>query len=134
MSSGPPELTFETATRLREFREHTIRFGPDDVTRYVTATGDDNPAYAQVVPPAMAAIFGRQAYLVDHRMPGGGVLLGQQIQWFHPARLNEDLVVKAVVEDAEVDATGRRKITFVITALQAGRKVCEIRIEAGWPS
>jgi hypothetical protein len=128
-----PELTFEIATRLSAFREHTIRFSARDVKRYIEATGDRNPAYEQWVPPAMAAVFGRQAYLVDHRMPGGGVLLAEQIQWFRPAVLDSDLTVRAVVENAHVDAQGRRKISFLTTALQSGRKVCEVRIEAGWP-
>jgi hypothetical protein len=128
-----PELTFELAREVGNFPEFAIRYSDADVKLYRRTTGDDNGGADGTLPPAFAVIFGRQAYLRHHRMPGGAVLLGQDVQWLHPARLDEDLLVSARVIEAHERDDGRRILVLLTTARQGGRDVARVRIRAGWP-
>jgi hypothetical protein len=128
-----PELTFALACELGEFPEFPIRYTEQDLDIYRSTTGDATAGEDGIVPPAFAAIFGRQGYLRRHRMPGGGVLLGQDIEWLRPALLSEDLLVSSRVADATELPDGRRSIVFVTIARQAGHDVARVRIKAGWP-
>jgi hypothetical protein len=128
-----PELTFELARELGEFPEMALRYSEADLELYRSTAGDENAGRDGLIPPAFAVIFGRQAYLRDHGMPGGGVLLGQDVQWLLPARLDEELLVKARVVETRESDDGRKMIVFVTTARQRGRDVARVRIKAGWP-
>jgi hypothetical protein len=130
-----PLLTFEVASEIGEFPEFALTVTEADVAVYRAVTG--RPAEEDddgVVPPGYAAIFGRLGYLRQHRMPGGGVLLGQEIEWLAPARVGEPLQIRSVVQSAEEDTRGRRKIAFETTARQSGQRVAVVRITAGWPA
>jgi hypothetical protein len=130
-----PLLTFEMVREIEEFPEFSITVTTADVAVYRAATGQSpTEGNAGVIPPGYAAIFGRLGYLRQHRMPGGGVLLGQEIEWLAPARVGEPLRVRSVVRGAVEDARGRRKVTFETTARQSGRPVAVVRITAGWPA
>ena len=129
-----PQLTFEVAKKIREFPEFSMTVTSADVSAYYAATGLTAVAGSAIVPPGYAAVFGRLGYLRRHRMPGGGVLLRQEIQWLAPATVGEPMTIQAVVESAEEDPRGRRKIVFRTTAGQAGHPVAIVRITAGWPS
>lgn len=130
-----PLLTFEVAREIGEFPEFSFTVTPADVAEYRAATGQSpKEEDAGVIPPGYAAIFGRLGYLRQHRMPGGGVLLGQEIQWLAPARVGEPLRVHSIVQSAAEDARGRRKVVFETTARQSGRRVAVVRIIAGWPA
>lgn len=130
--NGLPLLTFELARSIGEFPEFELDLGASELQEYSRVTGSSLPA-GGVVPPGYAAIFGRLGYLRQHRMPGGGVLLGQEITWLAPASVGEPLVIRSVVESAEEDEVGRRKIVFETTARQHGTTVAVVRITAGWP-
>jgi hypothetical protein len=129
-----PLLTFELAAQIGEFPEFAYTVDVTDVESYRRATGLPEGPSTGFVPPGYAAIFGRLGYLREHRMPGGGVLLGQEIEWLAPARLGEPMMIQSVVERAEEDDRGRRKIVFTTTARQSGRRVAVVRIIAGWPA
>jgi hypothetical protein len=133
-SSDLPQLTFEVAKEIGKFPEFPMTVTSADVADYYTATGLPPDAGAETVPPGYAAVFGRLGYLRRHRMPGGGVLLGQEIQWLAPAKVGEPMLIQSVVESAVEDAKGRRKVVFQTTARQAGQRVAIVRITAGWPS
>lgn len=126
-----PLLTFDVVRDIGEFPEFAITVTADDLAAYraVTGTGD----HGEIVPPGYAAVFGRLGYLRRHRMPGGGVLLGQEITWLRRARVGVPLDVKAVVESALEDERGRRKVVIETTARQDGMPVARVRITAGWP-
>jgi hypothetical protein len=126
-----PELTFDLARELGSFPDFEYRIDDDALSafRRLTATEDDG---STVVPPGFAAIFGRLGYLREHRMPPGGILLGQDIRWLRPASLERPLVVGARVTSAEV-RDGKRTIVFLTTARQDGEVVAQIRITARWP-
>jgi hypothetical protein len=128
-----PLLTFERAREIGTFDEFDYRITDEMIDGYRLLTGDDNPLYDTIIPPGFAAIFGRDAYLHDHAMPGGGVLLAQDIQWVKPALRLWPLMVQAVVRSA-IASAGRRKLVFCTTARQHDEPVCEVVITAGWPS
>jgi hypothetical protein len=127
-----PLLTFERAREIGTFEEFEYQITDEMVKHYRALTGDDNPLYDEIIPPGFAAIFGRDAYLRDHAMPGGGVLLAQDIHWLKPGLRSRPLTVQAVVRSATKTA-GRHKLVFCTTARQHGERVCEVLISAGWP-
>lgn len=127
-----PLLTFERAREIGTFEEFEYQVTTEMVDQYRALTGDDNPLYDEIIPPGFAAIFGREAYLRDHAMPGGGVLLAQDIHWLKPGLRSRPLTVQAVVRSASTSA-GRHKLVFCTTARQHGKRVCEVVIRAGWP-
>jgi hypothetical protein len=136
MSGTPPAappLTFELAREIGTFEEYEYPITDDMIDRYRELTGDASPLYDEVIPPGFAAIFGREAYLRDHSMPGGGVLLAQDIRWLRPASRALPLMVRAVVRSAE-EENGKRTLVFCTTARQRGQPVCEVVIHARWPS
>jgi len=126
-----PLLTFDVVRDICEFPEFAMTVTAEEVAEYRSVTGTADQG--ETVPPGYAAVFGRLGYLRRHRMPGGGVLLGQEIRWMHPAALGEPLEIKTVVESAVEDARCRRKAVFVTTARQHGEHVATVRIVAGWP-
>ncbi|WP_340539092.1 hypothetical protein [Nocardioides sp. GXZ039] len=126
-----PTLTFELARDLGEFPEFDLHFDEDELADYHRIVGSTP---TEVLPPGIAAIFGRLGYLRKHAMPGGGVLLGQEITWLAPASASRPLRIKSVVESAVEDDRGRRQIVFVTTARQDDTHVATVRIKAGWPS
>lgn len=128
-----PVLTYEVVSEIGEFPEFPLTVSETDVAAYLDVTGAP-PGRPTTIPPGYAAVFGRLGYLKRHRMPGGGVLLGQEIQWVRPAVVGEPLAVRSVVERAEEDERGRRKVVFVTTARQYGEPVATVRITAGWPT
>lgn len=132
-SAKLPVLTFEIARDIGTFPEFAYPISSEDIERYQELTGDRHPLYASVIPPGFAAIFGREAYLRDHAMPGGGVLLGQSIRWLAPARHDPPLMVQAEVVSAVADER-KRILAFRTTARQNSLPVCEIEITARWPT
>lgn len=127
-----PLLTYDVVRSIREFPGFTMTVTEQDVEDYLAITGTSSPP--GIVPPGYAAVFGRLGYLRRHRMPGGGVLLGQEITWHHPAVVGEPIQVRAVVESTDEDEKGRRKVVLVTTATQRDERAATVRITAGWPS
>lgn len=134
MSAASPELTFEALRRSPGFPEFALRYSDADLELYRDTIGDPQAGADGVLPPAFAAIFGRQAYLRDHRMPAGGVLLAQDIHWLRPARIDEDLLVRARAVETREHDDGRRVVVFETTARQQGVVVARVWIKVGWPS
>jgi len=127
-----PLLTFETVRQLSAFPGFRHTVSEQDLRDYRTATGCEDQGEA--LPAGYAAILGRLGYLHEHRMPPGGVLLGQEIAWLRPARSREPLDVTAVVQSATEDAGGRRKVVIVTTVRQSGDEVARVRVTVGWPT
>jgi hypothetical protein len=132
--AGPgelPELTFDLARALGQFPEFEYVVSPSDLADYQRLAGvDPNPD--GTLPPGFAAIFGRLGYLREHRMPPGGILLGQDIRWVTPAMADLPLRIGARVTSAE-ERDGKRTIVFLTTANQGGEVVAQVRITARWP-
>ena len=133
LSDATPELTFELAREIGEFPPYVLDADARAIADYCAITGDDHPLYEEFLPPGFASIFGRDAYLRQHRMPPGGVLLAQDITWLAPARRDRDLVLQARLVSAEDD--GRKRILiFETTGRQDDEIVVVVRITARWPS
>src|SRR4029453_285983 len=126
-----PELTFDLARELGRFPEFDYEITADDLAEYHRLTGTADDA-SGLVPPGFAAIFGRLGYLREHRMPPGGILLGQDIRWLRPAVAERPLRIGAEVTFAE-EREGKRTIVFLTTGPQDGEGVVQIRITARCP-
>jgi len=125
-----PELTFELARELGSFPDFEFKIEPEQLAEYRRLTGIES--HLDILPPGYAGVFGRLGYLRQHRMPPGGVLLGQDIRWLAPARAGLPLIVGAKVTHAE-ERDGKRTIVFLTTARQSGEIVAQVRITARWP-
>jgi hypothetical protein len=126
-----PALIFDDLEPGRMFRPLKLEVTPEMLAAYSDVVGVD-PLYSRYVPPGFAGIIGRWAYLQDHSMPGGGVLLGQSIRWVRPAEAGRPLEATAVVTDRR-EANGRRSVIFETTIEQDGKYVAHVQIVAGWP-
>ncbi|MCY3785753.1 MAG: MaoC family dehydratase [bacterium] len=141
-----PELVYDDLGLGRRFPEFRYETTPELVEAFVAATGDDNPAYTDggaaralglewpVVPPGLAGIWGRQAYLQEHRMPPGGILAGQDMVFSRPVAVGDALRIQAEVT-RRWEHKGRRFVTIESTARAASSdEVCGIvRVTAIWP-
>jgi len=127
-----PELTFALAREIGTFGPFPYTIAAEQVAEYERLTGDANELHDRFVPPGFAAIFGRLGYLRRHRMPPGGVLLAQDIQWHRPASVGDELTVGSRVVSA-VEAEGRRKLVFETTAADPDGPVCTVVLTCGWP-
>ncbi|KUO56332.1 MAG: hypothetical protein APF78_01830 [Sphingomonadales bacterium BRH_c3] len=127
-----PLLTFEAAVAIETFPAFDFSVSRLDIAEYVAVTGDENDLYGELVPPGFAAVFGRGAYLQGHRMPSGGILLGQDIQWLKPVRIGEHLRVQArLTKSSYIDP--KRTLWFLTEARRGKELVARIRIVARWP-
>ena len=140
-----PELVYDDLVEGTRFPELRYELTPDLVAAFVTATGDDHPAYTDddaarelgldgpVAPPGLAGIWGRQAYLQGRRMPPGGMLAGQDMVFSRPVPVGDTLRVQAAVT-RRWERKGRRFVTIESTARTSAGQVCGIvRVTAIWP-
>ena len=130
----------------RTFRTLPFLVTPELVDAFCKAVGDENPLFRNaeaakaagyprcVAPPGLAGIFGRQAYLGDYSMPGGGVLAGQTIEFHSPGFVGDQYLVNSTVVDL-VEKNGKPRVTFESVARRAeGKIVAVVRVVAMWPA
>lgn len=132
LTESLPLLTFDSMRPGRRFRTLDFTVTPERVERYREAT-DDAVDYEGCVPPAFGAILARLAYLQDHRMPPGGVLLRQSVQWLAPALVGRPISATAEVTGRD-EKKGRKLVMIACTASQGGRSVAVMTLEALWPA
>ncbi len=141
-----PLLRHEELDVGREFRPLVVHADVELVSRYTETLGVDNGLYvdaaaasaagmeAPVVPPGLWGIWGRAAYLVDHRMPPGGVLAGEDLEYIAPLVVGQDVTVQARVVDSYI-RKGRPNVVFESTVSDAAGTTCGVvRIIAIWPA
>lgn len=143
MTTDKPELIFDDLPQGRKFTPLRYEITPQLVEAYMANVGDRNPLYWDrtqagaeplVAPPGLAAIYARLSYLQENTMPSGGVLAGQEFQFFKPVGLNEVLTVQAEVFESYLDPKGRKRVNFLIVARDGkGDRVCVVRLYAIWP-
>jgi hypothetical protein len=127
-----PELTFELLRSGLRFEPVDCVIDADFVARYAAALGEVGEPSPGTVPPGLASILARRSYLERHSMPPGGVLLGQSVAWFAPARLGWPLRLQAAVGSTRV---GSRRIAAIETLVHQGGEEPLARIETtvSWP-
>lgn len=140
-----PELLYDDLAVGSEFGELRFPLDAERVRRYIEASGDANPIYTDadaaraaglpgsIAPPGLWGVWGRQGYLREHRMPGGGVLAGQDIEFCKPVPVGETLSVNSRVTD-RYEKKGRRFVVFETRAEDSRGELCGlVRITAIWP-
>ena len=117
----------------------------DLVRRYAAITGDDNPLFRDpeaarqggfpgpVLPPGLAGVWARRAYIGDRPMLPGGVMAGQDLAFraAHPVGAPLALSARVVRQDP---ADPKRRVLLACEARDPdGRLVAEVTIDARWP-
>jgi acyl dehydratase len=129
-----PLLLYKDLEVGRTFRPLRFSVTPELVAEYVAIVGDDNPLYERFAPPGLWGVWGRQSYLQDFEMPGGGVLAGEELVFVRPLEVGDSLDVVAEVTDL-YERKGRPNVLIEITARdQSGEVAGIVRITAIWPS
>lgn len=146
MSEALPELRYDDLTPGREFRPIEFAITEEVVARYLEVVGEASTVYVsdeaaraagldgRLAPVGLWGVWGRAAYLQDHRMPGGGVLAGEDVVYVKPVGIGDVLTVQARVTDRYVKKE-RGRVLFETTARDRSDALCGIvRITAIWPS
>jgi acyl dehydratase len=144
LSADMPPLRFRDLYVGRIFGPTRFATSRELVERFIAITGDANPLYTDptasrragfpgpVLPPGLAGIWARTAYLSEHRMLPGGVMAGEDIELLAPAVVGATLILRAEVEHLEPEHP-RRRVVLRSEAYSADQLVGRVRIDARWP-
>jgi acyl dehydratase len=140
-----PELLYDELQIGRKFPTLSFPISPELVGAYIKSVGDDNPIFfdnqaaidqhleGAIAPPGVWGIWGRQSYLTAYRMPGGGVLAGQDMVYLRPVRVGDVLTVEAEVT-ARFQKGEKNFVTIESKASDTAGRLCGIvRVTAIWP-
>jgi len=143
--SEQPELLYDDLQLGREFPVFEYPVTPELVDLFIGATGDDNPLYKDaarckaeglsgvLAPTGLAGIFGRLSYLQNHRMPPGGILAKQEMDFLNPFYVGETLQVQAAVVDRMIKKEKKYVTIESVAKRPDGEKVAVVRVTAIWP-
>jgi acyl dehydratase len=143
--SDLPPLPFSALQQGRTFAPQPFAVTPQLVAAFRALTGDDHPLYhdataaqaaglpGPVMPPGLAGVWARRAYLARHRMLPGGVMAGQDLTFRAAVPVGATLTLGAEVAERDPDDPRRRVLLACHAADAAGRPVAEVRIDARWP-
>ena len=139
------ELLYEDLQMGREFPVLEYLVTEELVRKFVSATRDDNPLYRDadlcqkqgfagtLAPTGLAGIFGRLSYLQNHRMPPGGILAKQEMEFLNPFYVGETLCIRARVTERYT----RKERNYVTIESMAerpdGEHAAVVRVTAIWP-
>jgi acyl dehydratase len=147
-SAGPvsarrPLLLYATLSAGMEFPSSDFETSTDMVERYMSITGDASPLYfdpaaaaaaglsGPIVPPGLAAVWARKAYLSSADMPPGGVIASLRAEHLAPVLVGRTLRLTARV--TELDRTHpRRKVVITAAASDNGTLAGRVTISARW--
>ena len=140
-----PELLYEDLPLGKAFPVFEYPVTRELVDKFIDATKDDNPLYrdeglcreqglpATLAPTGLAGIFGRLSYLQHHRMPPGGILAKQEMQFLRPFYVGDTLQVRARVTERYTKKE-RNFVTIESVAERAeNEQVAVVRVTAIWP-
>ncbi len=140
-----PELLYEDLQLHKEFPVLEYPITRKLVDRFIEATGDDNPLYSAeerctneglpgaLGPTGLAGIFGRLSYLQHHRMPPGGILAKQEMEFLNPFYVGDTLQIRARVTE-RYRRKERDYVTIeTVAEREGGEKVAVVRVTAIWP-
>jgi len=145
MMAELPELLYEDLQLDKEFPVLEYPITRELVDKFIGATSDNNPLYndeglcrqqgllSALAPTGLAGIFGRLSYLQHHRMPPGGILAKQEMQFLGPFYVGDTLRVRARVTE-RFTKKERNFVTIESVAERAeGEEVAVVRVTAIWP-
>ena len=140
-----PELLYEDLQLGKAFPVFEYPITAELVDKFIAATGDENPLYTDealckqqglaslLAPSGLAGIFGRLSYLQHHRMPPGGILARQEMEFLGPFYTGETLRVCARVTERYLKKV-KNYVTIESEAQRPdGEKVVVVRVTAIWP-
>ena len=145
MMAEPPELLYEDLQLDKEFPVLEYPITRELVDKFTDTTKDGNPLYndeelckkqgllSTLAPTGLAGIFGRLSYLQHHRMPPGGILAKQEMQFLGPFYVGDTLQVRARVTE-RFTKKERNFVTIESVVERAkGEEVAVVRVTAIWP-
>jgi acyl dehydratase len=145
MTDELPELLYEELQLGKAFPVFEYPITRGLVDKFIGATNDDNPLYSDeglcreqgwpslLAPTGLAGIFGRLSYLQHHRMPPGGILARQEMQFLAPFYVGDTLQVRATVTE-RYKKKERNFVTIESVAERAENEpVAVVRVTAIWP-
>ena len=145
MMAELPELLYQDLQLDKEFPVLEYPITREFVDKFIDTTKDDNPLYndeelckkqgflSTLAPTGLAGIFGRLSYLQNHRMPPGGILAKQEMQFLGPFYVGDTLRVRARVTERFAKKE-RDFVTIESVAERAeGEEVAVVRVTAIWP-
>jgi acyl dehydratase len=145
MMAELPELLYEDLQLDKEFPVLEYPITRELVDKFVDTTNDDNRLYMDeelcrkqglltaLAPTGLAGIFGRLSYLQHHRMPPGGILAKQEMQFLGPFYVGDTLRVRARVTE-RFTKKERNFVTIESVAERAeNEQVAVVRVTAIWP-
>ncbi|OGP58286.1 MAG: hypothetical protein A2V67_20650 [Deltaproteobacteria bacterium RBG_13_61_14] len=129
-----PFLTLERLRQGAKLEPLVLPISEEFVAAFCHATSE-KPTFLegrQVAPTGIAGIWGRRAYLVNHRMPGGSVLFQLQYEFDRPVFVGDTLTAQARVKEI-TDRKGRPLVRFRVEAKnQRGEGVAAVELAVLW--
>jgi acyl dehydratase len=139
------ELAYDDMWEGKEFPPAFFHIDPEASAKYMEVMGDYDPLYTDdglaeecglggaIVPPALAAIFLRESYLVGKKMPQGGVMAKMEIESVAPLRLKDALISYSKVLE-KYERNERKYVAIEIeTYNRAQELVVRGKITGIWP-
>jgi acyl dehydratase len=139
-------LTLTELSVGMRFRPYIVRCDHALVQAYCSILGLTNPIYVdesaardatlpgRIVPPGLAAVIARNAYLQDRAMPAGGVLTSHSLTIEKPLLVGEMAVAEAFVI-ARKQSRGREYVTLRcdIGGGQPASRRMSVELVVMWP-
>ncbi|MDQ6525239.1 cobalamin-dependent protein [Nocardioides sp. LHD-245] len=110
---GPQLLTIDEAT----------------LSSYAAIAGTE---HSGDVPEGLLGMLARRAYLAEHDMPPGGVMLGQDLAFFAPVPRDAELELVAEIEEVG-ERKGRPYVRIRSVVRHDGAELAAMTTHAGWP-
>lgn len=129
-----PFLTVERLKAGAPLSPLVFEVSEELVAGFCAATGAARRELAgrPLAPSGIAGIWGRRAYLVNHRMPSGSVLFQLQYEFHRPVFVGDTLTATAQVKEI-TERKGRPLVRFRVEAEnQAGEPVGAVELAVWW--
>jgi acyl dehydratase len=129
-----PILTLELLRAGAPFEPLTLPITEEFLAAFLRATGEELIYLEgrQAAPTSIAGIWGRRAYLVNHRMPGGSVLFQLQYEFERPLFVGDVLTAQARVKEIS-ERKGRPLVRMRIEGKnQQGESIGAVELAVLW--
>jgi len=112
---APSQTKGEFATLERGYAlpSFYLLVNADDVTLYLSATGEQNELWGRYVPPLALGAFALGGLMDRFKVPGGLVHTGQEYDFVAPVPIGESVEVSIVVV-SNSERRGARMVVFAI--------------------